>query len=77
LEVVYLEQRPDEVEGSFLAEERSLINSLAEMLLSYLERKEAETRVAQVTRELVDRNEELWRLQKEKGQVEPLVALDA
>ncbi|PYJ71329.1 MAG: hypothetical protein DME76_02435 [Verrucomicrobia bacterium] len=45
------------------------------MLMSYLERKEAETRVAQVTRELVERNEELWRLQKEKGQVEPLVAL--
>jgi len=75
LEIVYLEERPDEVEGPFLAEERSLINSLAEMLLSYLERKEAETSVAQVTRELVERNEELWRLQKEKGQVEPLAAL--
>jgi len=75
VEIVYLEERPDEVEGPFLAEERSLINSLAEMLMSYLERKEAETRVAQVTRELVERNEELWRLQKEKGQVEPLVAL--
>ena len=75
LEVAYLEQRPDEAEGPFLAEERSLINSLAEMLMSYLERKEAEERVAQVTRELVARNEELWRLQKEMGQVEPLAAL--
>jgi PAS domain S-box-containing protein len=75
LEVVYLEERPDEVEGPFLAEERSLINSLAEMLTLYLERKEAETRVAQVTRELVERNEELWRLQKEMGQVVPLAAL--
>jgi PAS domain S-box-containing protein len=75
LEVAYLEERPDEAEGPFLAEERSLINSLAEMLMSYLERKEAEERVAQVTRELVARNEELWRLQKEMGQVEPLAAL--
>jgi two-component system NtrC family sensor kinase len=75
LEVVYLEERPDEVEGPFVAEERSLINSLAELLMSYIERKEAETRVAQVTRELVERNEELWRLQKEMGQVVPLAAL--
>jgi len=75
LEVLYLEQMPDEVEGPFLAEERSLINSLAEMLMSYLEYREAEARVAQVTRELVERNEELWRLQKEMGQVEHLAAL--
>jgi signal transduction histidine kinase len=75
LQVVYLEERPDELEGPFLAEERSLINSLAEMLVSYLDRKEAEARAAQVTRELVERNEELWRLQKEMGQVEPLAAL--
>jgi signal transduction histidine kinase len=70
-----LEERPDEVEGPFLAEERSLINSLAEMLMSYLERKEGQARVTQVTRQLVERNDELWRLQKEMGQVEPLAAL--
>jgi PAS domain S-box-containing protein len=75
LEVVYLKEMPDEVEGPFLADERRLINSLAELLMSYLERKETETRVAQVTRELVGRNEELWRLQKEMGRVEPLAAL--
>jgi PAS domain S-box-containing protein len=75
VEIVYLEERPDEVEGPFLAEERSLIKSLAEMLMSYLERKEAERRVTQVTRELIERNEELWRLQKEIGRVEPLAAL--
>jgi PAS domain S-box-containing protein len=75
VEIVYLEERPDKVEDPFVAEERSLINSLAEMLMLYLERKEAETRVAQVTRELVERNEELWRLQKEMGRVEPLAAL--
>jgi PAS domain S-box-containing protein len=75
VQIVYLEKRPDEVEGPFLAEERSVIDSLAEMLMSYLERKEAQARVAQVSRELVERNEELWRLQKEMGRVEPMAAL--
>jgi signal transduction histidine kinase len=75
VEIVYLEKRPDEVEDPFLIEERSVIDSLAEMLMSYLERKEAQGRVAQVSRELVERNEELWRLQKEMGRVEPLAAL--
>ena len=39
------------------------------------ERKEAEMQVAQVTQELVERNAELWRLQREMGRVEPLAAL--
>ena len=39
VEVVYLEESPHEVEGPFLAEERSLINSLAEMLKIHLDRK--------------------------------------
>ncbi len=39
IEVVYLEEQPHEVEGPFLAEERSLINSLAEMLSLHLDRK--------------------------------------
>ncbi|WP_447969280.1 sigma 54-interacting transcriptional regulator [Nitrospira sp. M1] len=39
LEVVYLEERPLEVEGPFLAEERNLIDSLAEMLTIHLDRK--------------------------------------
>ena len=39
IEVVYLVERPLEVEGPFLAEERSLINSLAEMLSIHLDRK--------------------------------------
>ena len=41
IEVVYLEKRPPEVEGPFLAEERSLLNSLAEMLRIYLDRRRA------------------------------------
>lgn len=42
LDIVYLEQRPQEAEGPFLAEERNLLNSLAEMLQAHLERKRAE-----------------------------------
>ena len=41
VEVVYLEERPPEQEGPFLAEERNLINSLAEMLRSAIERRQA------------------------------------
>jgi PAS domain S-box-containing protein len=39
VEVVYLEERPAEVEGPFLAEERNLINMIAEMIRIYLTRK--------------------------------------
>ncbi len=42
IEVYYLDEMPQEAEGPFLAEERSLINSLAEMLRVYLDRKLAE-----------------------------------
>jgi signal transduction histidine kinase/CheY-like chemotaxis protein len=42
IEVAYLEERPPEVEGPFLAEERSLIDSLAGLLQSYFERLHAE-----------------------------------
>jgi len=45
LEVVYLEERPPAAEGPFLAEERNLINSLAEMLRSHLDRQQAETTI--------------------------------
>lgn len=75
IEIVYLEEKPLEAEGPFLAEERSLLNSVAEMLKSYFERQLAEQQVAQVTRELIERNAELWRLQREMGRVEPLAAL--
>src|SRR5688572_24227519 len=36
LEVVYLEERPPQAEGPFLAEERDLLDSLAEMLRLHL-----------------------------------------
>ena len=46
VEVVYLEERPPEQEGPFLAEERNLINSLAEMLRSAIERRQAQERLS-------------------------------
>lgn len=42
IEVAYREARPNAVEGPFLAEERSLIESLAGMLHAYFERLQAE-----------------------------------
>ena len=70
IEIAYLEQRPQEAEGPFLSEERYLINSIAEMLCSYAERKAAqltilrakdnlEIRVRQRTAELEMLNETL------------------
>jgi PAS domain S-box-containing protein len=42
IEVIYREERPTEVEGPFLAEERTLLASLADMLAAYVDRKTAE-----------------------------------
>jgi signal transduction histidine kinase len=42
IEVVYLEPRPDMLEGPFLLEERNLLQSFAEMLRVHAERKENE-----------------------------------
>jgi sigma-54 dependent transcriptional regulator, acetoin dehydrogenase operon transcriptional activator AcoR len=39
IEVVYLEERPTEVEGPFLQEERNLLHSLGEMIRLQLDRK--------------------------------------
>lgn len=41
VEVVYLEERPEEFEGPFLKEERSLLNSISDMLRIFCERKRA------------------------------------
>ena len=42
IEVAYLEERPPAAEGPFLAEERELIGSLAEMLRAHLEHRESD-----------------------------------
>lgn len=39
VEIVYLEERPQEVEGPFLLEERNLINMIAEMLRIYFAKR--------------------------------------
>jgi PAS domain S-box-containing protein len=45
VEVVYTEARPPSDEGPFLAEERHLIESVADMLSAHLERKQAEEQI--------------------------------
>ncbi len=45
IDIAYREKRPDEIEGPFLAEERDLIESLAEMLRSYLQHKIADQKL--------------------------------
>jgi signal transduction histidine kinase len=45
IDVVYLEKRPESSEGPFLREERALIQSVAQMLASYFERRAAEEKV--------------------------------
>ena len=42
IEVAYLEERPEEVEGPFLQEERNLLHSLGEMVRLQLDRKRTE-----------------------------------
>lgn len=70
IDVFYAERAPDAAEGPFLAEERNLITSLAEMLRSFVERRETqralqdahaglERRVEERTAELVLVNREL------------------
>jgi signal transduction histidine kinase len=46
IEIVYLEEKPAEQEGPFLAEERNLIDSLAEMLRAAIERRQAQERLS-------------------------------
>lgn len=59
VDVAYTEERPVDTEGPFLREERELIDSLAEMLGSYFQRRQAE-------RELQSANLDLERLVSER-----------
>lgn len=54
MEVFYLTEQPAEWEGPFLSEERRLINSLAQMLKSALERRQAEEALAEGERRIRD-----------------------
>ena len=69
IEVFYAERAPDAAEGPFLAEERSLINSLAEMLRSFLERRESRRALqdahAELERRVESRTAELVRVNRD------------
>ncbi|MCG8634018.1 MAG: LuxR C-terminal-related transcriptional regulator [Desulfobacterales bacterium] len=59
LTVCYLEKRSDQDEGPFLAEERSLINAVAELLGRASERKLAEKEIRESRRKLKEQNQQL------------------
>jgi PAS domain S-box-containing protein len=54
VEVVYLTEKPPEVEGPFLVEERRLIDSLADLLRSEIDRRKAEEARRQSEAELLE-----------------------
>ena len=59
LEVFYLEEKPERDEGPFLAEERSLINAIAERLARITERKKGEQEIQELNESLKVRAAEL------------------
>jgi len=75
IEITYAENRLNRSRLPFLIEEKSLLDSVAEMLQLYLDRKEAQLSVERITKELVDRNKELWNLQQEMERVGQAAAL--
>jgi PAS domain S-box-containing protein len=75
VEIAYREARPDRTKAFFLTEENDLLDSIAEMLKLYLDRAEAKRRVDEITKQLLERNRELWSLQQEMGRVEQRAAL--
>jgi hypothetical protein len=57
IEVAYREARPAEAEGPFLAEERRLLESLAHMLATHLDRQRAEQAMRMLSGRLVTEQE--------------------
>lgn len=64
IEVIYREARPPEVEGPFLAEERDLINSLADSLASYLNRRHAELALREAHERMQALSQQLMEVQE-------------
>ena len=64
--VTYLEEKPPETEGPFLAEERDLINSLADSVSSYLNRKQAETALRQAHERMQALSQRLMHVQEQE-----------
>jgi PAS domain S-box-containing protein len=52
IEVIYTAERPPAAEGPFLADERRLVNTLADMLRAAYDRRQAEERLRQTTKQL-------------------------
>ena len=75
IEIAYAENGLNQNKRAFLAEEKSLLESITEMLQLYLDRKEAQESIDRITKELVERNKELWNLQQEMGRVGQTAAL--
>jgi signal transduction histidine kinase/DNA-binding NarL/FixJ family response regulator/PAS domain-containing protein len=72
IEVIYLEERPGRAEGPFLAEERALLESLADMFRKSIElrkhRRELESLVARRTRDLRAAKEEAEKATRAKSE---------
>ncbi|MEQ8225741.1 MAG: ATP-binding protein [Candidatus Eremiobacterota bacterium] len=68
IEICYLQEKPPAFEGPFLKEERDLIDSLANMLSSYSERKKVKEALKiawnEMEEKVIKRTEELSRLNK-------------
>lgn len=75
IEIAYAETKFNEGKLFFLTEEKSLLESVADMLRLYFDRKEAQESVEKMTEELIERNRELWNLQQEAGRVGQAAAL--
>ncbi|MBF0501422.1 MAG: hypothetical protein HQM09_14880 [Candidatus Riflebacteria bacterium] len=84
IEVVYLQEKPVLDEGPFLDEERSLINSLGQMVQAYLERKwyrrvlkrnneRLERQISQRTRQIEEANRKLVDEIKQRSKAEKRV----
>lgn len=59
VEVVYLQDKPEEYEGPFLMEERKLLDMVARMLKVYLAHRNVESERCKITDHLIQRNKAL------------------
>ncbi|GEM_PF-809021 len=70
-----LRRARDGLEARVRQRTAELTQTNEKLRMEIAERREAEARLAKVTQELIERNAELWRLQRERGGVEGLAAM--